>query len=157
MTQTMQTTQDPAGAPHPAANATGMLDLMMRLADLLAHETELVRAGHVCDIGALQREKLRLSLLYQSAIKELNAGGVRIIALPAPVRAQIVAAASRLADVVAQNERALRIGRAATRKLLDMVVESVKSKLSPSIRYTARRTVPVRHAPALVVAIDRRL
>ena len=109
MTQTMQTTQDPAAGPHPAAHATGMLDLMMRLADLLAHETELVRTGHVRDIGALQREKLRLSLLYQSAIKQLNAGGVKVIALPAPLRAQIVAAASRLADAVAQNEQ---IGRA---------------------------------------------
>lgn len=157
MTRTMQMTQDSPAAPHPVANATGMLDLMMRLADLLAHETELVRTGHVREIGGLQREKLRLSLLYQSAIKQLNAGGVRIVGLPAPLRAQIVAAASRLADAVAQNERALRVGRAATRKLLDMVVESVKSKLRPSLRYTARRMAPVRHAPALAVAIDRRL
>ncbi len=157
MTQTMQRAPDPAAAPQAAAQATGMLDLMMRLAELLAHETELVRAGHVRDIGALQREKLRLSLLYHSAIKQLNAAGVRIVALPAPLRAQIVAAGSRLADAVAQNERALRIGRAATRKLLDMLVESVKSKLRPSIRYTARRTAPVRHAPALAIAIDRRL
>jgi hypothetical protein len=133
-----------------------MLDMMMRLADLLASETDLVRAGRVNDIGALQREKLRLSGLYQKVIKDLDASGVKIIALPAPLRAQIVAASGRLADVAAQNERALRVGRAATRKLLEMVVDSVKSRLKQSTRYTARATAP-RYVPALTVAIDRRL
>jgi hypothetical protein len=152
-----QTTQHSTPSPQITTHATGMLDLMMRLADLLAHETELVRDGHVGDIGALQREKLRLSLLYQTAIKQLNTSGTKIIALPAPLRAQIVAASSRLADVVAQNERTLRVGRAATRKLLDMVVESVKSQMRSTTRYTARRTAPRRHAPILAVAIDQRL
>jgi len=152
-----QPTQHSAALSQVTTYATGMLDLMMRLADLLAHETELVRAGQVRDIGGLQREKLRLSLLYQNAIKQLDAGGVKIVALPAPLRAQIVAASSRLADVAAHNERALRIGRAATRKLLDMVVESVRSQLKPTTRYTARRMAPKRHAPALAVAIDQRL
>ncbi len=152
-----QTTQYAAPSSQITTHATGMLDLMMRLADLLAHETELVRDGHVRDIGALQREKLRLSMLYQTAIKQLNASGIKIIALPAPLRAQIVAASSRLADVVAHNERTLRVGRAATRKLLDMVVESVKSQMRSTTRYTARRMAPKRHAPALAIAIDQRL
>lgn len=143
-------------SPPTAMQSTEMLDLMMRLADLLAHETELVRSGHVKDIGSLQREKLRLSELYQNTIKELNAGGVKIIALPAPLRAQIVAASGRLAEVAAQNERALRVGRTATRRLLDMVVDSVKSRLKQSTRYTARATAP-RYVPALTVTVDRRL
>lgn len=143
--------------PTPTSDpAVAMLDLMMRLADLLAHETELVRAGHVSDIAALQREKLRLSMLYQGAIKQLESSGTRIVALPAPLRAQIAAAAGRLAEVVAQNERTLRIGRAATRKLLDMLVESVRSTLRPAIRYNARLKTS-RYAPVLAVAIDQRL
>ena len=145
-----------AAVPPSGHAATGLLDLMMRLADLLANETQLVRDGHVADIAALQREKLRLSQLYQAAIKQLEAGGTKIMTLPAPLRTQIVAAAGRLADAVAQNERALRIGRAATRKLIDMVVDSVKSKMKPPIRYTARLKAP-RYAPALAIAIDRRL
>ena len=146
----------PAVPAQVTSQATDMLDLMMRLADLLAHETELVRAGHVRDIGALQREKLRLSLLYQDAIRRLDAGGVKIVALPAPLRAQVVAASSRLADVAAQNERTLRVGRAATRKLLDMLVDSVKSQFKPLTRYDARRKA-TGYAPAFAVAIDRRL
>jgi hypothetical protein len=146
----------PAPAPQSMQQATDMLDLMMRLADLLAHETELVRAGHVRDIGTLQREKLRLSQLYQEAIRRLDAGGVKIIALAPPLRAQIVAASNRLSAVVAENERALRIGRAATRHVLDMLVASVKARMKPLTRYNARRTAAA-YGPALAVAIDRRL
>ena len=151
----------PAAAPalgpsEAASRATEMLDLMMRLADLLQHETERLRSGHVQDVAPLQKEKLRLSLLYQRAMKELEAGGVKITALPAPLRAQIVAASARLADAVGENERALRVGRAAARRLLDMVVESVKERLKPVSRYNARRTT-AGGAPILAVAVDRRL
>jgi hypothetical protein len=151
-----QTTPPPAAPPQPTAQATDMLDLMMRLADLLANETELVRTGHVSDIGALQPEKLRLSRLYQDTIRRLDAGGVKIIALPAPLRAQIVAASNRLAEVVAQNERTLRVGRAATRRLLDMLVASVTARIKPLTRYNARRKA-TGYGPALAVALDRRL
>jgi hypothetical protein len=151
-----QSTPAAAAAPQLTQQATDMLDLMMRLADLLAHETELVRTGHLRDIGALQPEKLRLSRLYQEAIKRLDAGGVKIMALAPPLRAQIVAAANRLSEVVSENERTLRIGRAATRRLLDMLVASVKSRFKPLTRYTARRQATA-YAPALAVAVDRRL
>ena len=136
--------------------ATAMLDLMLRLADLLAHETKLVRAGRVANIAPLQEEKLRQSARYQKAIKELEASGAKIVALPAPLRAQIVAASNRLAAAVSENERALRVGRAATRRLLDMVVESVRAQVKPLSRYTAR-LAPARHAPRLAVTVDRRL
>jgi hypothetical protein len=151
-----QPTPAAAAPPQLTSQATAMLGLMMRLADLLAHETELLCAGQVRDIGALQREKLRLSQLYQAAIRQLDAAGVKIVALPAPLRAQIVAASSRLADVAAQNERMLRVGRAATRRLLDMLVDSVRSHFKPPTRYNARRKA-TGYAPALAVAIDRRL
>jgi len=136
--------------------ATDTLDLMLRLADLLSHETDLVRQGRVQDIEVLQKEKLRLSQLYQQAVKALQAGGTQLATLPASLRAQIVAASGRLADAVGENERVLRIGRTATRKLLDMVVDSIKAQMKPLNRYNAKLTA-ARHAPALVVAVDRRL
>jgi hypothetical protein len=146
----------PPNPPQIAAQATEMLDLMMRLADLLAHETDLLADGRVRDIEPLQREKLRLSLLYQKAIKEVRASGAKIVALPAPLRAQLFAAARRLAEEVTENERALRIGRAATRRLLDAIVESVQERLKPLSRYNAR-LAPARNAPVLALAVDRRM
>jgi hypothetical protein len=140
--------------PKETTQATDLLDLMMRLADLLASETGLVRSGQVQDIAPLQREKLRLTLLYQNAIKSHQAGGTKLATLPAPLRAQIVAASARLAEAVGKNERALRIGRDATRRLVDMVVASLKDRLKPMSRYDARCTM--RPAAMVPCAVDRR-
>jgi hypothetical protein len=146
----------PMPEPPRALQVTETLDLMLRLADLLAHETELVRVGRIQDIEPLQKEKRRLSQLYQQAAKALHASGAQIATLPASLRVQIVAASGRLADVVGENERALRIGRAATRKLLDMIVDSIKARMKPLNRYNAKLTA-TRHTPALVFAVDRRM
>ena len=146
----------PLAAASLSEQATDMLDLMMRLAELLAHETELLRCGRVRDIEPLQREKLRLTLLYQKALKALTAAGATITALPAPLRSQFVAASGRLADAVGENERALRIGRAATRRLLDAIVESVQARLKPLRHYNARSRTTTGSAP-LALAVDRRL
>jgi hypothetical protein len=142
-------------APQSGGPATELLDLMMRLADLLAHETERVRSGHVQDVAPLQREKIRLSQLYQRKVQEVEASGAKIASLPAPLRAQIVAASGRLADEAAENERALRIGRDATHRLLDMVVASIKMRVKPASRYDAHSALrPARMVPC---AVDRRL
>jgi hypothetical protein len=154
MTASMQAAR-PIPEPPRALQVTETLDLMLRLADLLSHETKLVRQGRIQDIEPLQKEKLRLSQLYQQAVKALHAGGAQI-ALPASLRVQIIAASGRLADAVGENEQVLRIGRAATRKLLDMVVDSIKARMKPLNRYNAKLTA-TRHTPALVVAVDRRM
>jgi hypothetical protein len=152
----------PSHAVRPVAEqprtpqVTETLDLMLRLADLLSHETELVRLGRILDIEPLQKEKLRLSQLYQQGVKALQVGGAQIATLPTSLRMQIIAASGRLADAVGENERVLRIGRTATRKLLDMVVDSIKDRMKPLNRYNATLT-SARHAPALVVAVDRRM
>jgi hypothetical protein len=150
----------PASAPLAPASlseqATDMLDLMMRLAELLEHETELLRSGRLRDIEPLQREKMRLTLLYQKALKALTTAGTTVSALPAPLRVQFVTASGRLADAVGENERALRIGRAATRRLLDAIVESVQAKLKPLRHYDARSRTAASVTP-LALAIDRRL
>jgi hypothetical protein len=142
--------------PPRSLHVTETLDAMLRLADLLSHETELVRSGRIQDIAPLQKEKLRLSQLYRQAAKTLESSGAQIATLPTSLRMQIVAASGRLADAVGENERVLRIGRAATRKLLDMVVDSIKARMKPLNRYNAKLTV-ARHTPALVVAVDRRM
>ncbi len=141
--------------PPRALQVTETLDLMLRLADLLSHETDLVRQGRIQDIEPLQKEKLRLAQLYREAVKTLQGGGAQLATLPTSLRAQIVAASGRLADVVGENERTLRIGRTATHKLLDMVIDSIKAQMKPLNRYNAKLTA-TRRTPALVVAVDRR-
>lgn len=144
-------------APAKPLEATNLLDLLQRLAELMAHETSLVAAGRVKDVGPLQREKLRLAALYQQAIKDFQSGSVSASALPTVLRTQIIAASARLAQVAVENERALRIGRAATRRLLDMVVDSVKERMKPLYRYTAQRLATPPGGVSVAFAVDRRM
>jgi hypothetical protein len=150
------TTAKPTTAAAATLQPSDLLDLMLRLADLLERETGLLRAGRIGDIAQLQTEKLRLTLIYDKAAKALCAGGMTLASMAPPLRAKFVAAGTRLARSVGENERALRIGRAATRRILDIVVESVRARQRPLTRYTAK-LAPPRHSLALAVAIDRRL
>ena len=136
--------------PDPAA----LLDVLSRLADLMTHETALLSAGQVQQIALLQREKLRLTALYQQAIKDAQQG---MISFSPALRAEVVAASARLAEAAVQNERALRIGRAATRRLIDMVVASIRSRVEPLQRYTRKRLTRSPVGPAMAFALDRRL
>lgn len=135
-------------------DATQLLDLLMRLADLMVSETAMLSSGHVRDIGPLQHEKLRLAALYQRAVKGIQSGSIK---LPPALRAQIVAASGRLAQAATENELALRIGRASTRRLLDLVVESIKSRVQPLHRYTAKRLTRPPGGTPMAFALDRRM
>jgi hypothetical protein len=64
-------------------------------------------------------------------------------------------AAARLARAATENERALRIGGAATRRLIEMLVDSIKSQQSAGRGYGATRA-PSRPAPMRPVAVNRR-
>ncbi len=150
------TTMLQAGEANSAVQATDLLDLVMRLADLLEHETALLRSGKVQDIAPLQVEKLRLTVLYDKTGKALIAAGAKLETLPAPLRAQLVAASTRLSQIVAENERALRVGRAAARQLLDVIVNSVRMREKPLLRYSAKPGKPC-HVPVRAFAVDRRL
>ncbi|HUH84455.1 MAG TPA: hypothetical protein VLX85_07580 [Stellaceae bacterium] len=144
----------PSSTSAKPLDATELLDLLMRLADLMASETAMLSSGHVRDIAPLQPEKLRLTALYQRAVKEIQGGGIK---LPPMLRAQIVAASGRLAQAATENELALRIGRASTRRLLDMVIESIKSRVQPLHRYTARRLTRPPGGTTMAFALDRRM
>ena len=76
--------------------------------------------------------------------------------LPAEVRAQLTATGGRFAAAAQENAEALRIGGAATRLLLQMVIESVEAQRRPLSGYTAR-LAPTRATSLLAVALDRHL
>lgn len=156
--KSLPTTEQSSAIVPPSAThrATEMLDLMMRLSDILGNETQCLGEGRIGDIAPLQLEKGRLSVLYEKSIKEMSDTGISVGSVPAPLRAQLVAASNRLTRAVTENERALRIGRAATLRIMDMVIESARLRQRPSMRYTAR-SKPMAEAAALSVAVNRRL
>jgi hypothetical protein len=131
--------------------AAALPEIMEQLSELLAAETRLVKAGRVGEIGALQSEKLRLAGLYETAFKAFDPNNA-----PASARTPALApAAARLARAATENEQALRIGAAATNHLIEMVVETIKSKQNAIRGYGASRA-PSRPATMAPVAVNRR-
>jgi hypothetical protein len=105
----------------------------------------------------LKDEKSRLTRRYRAQLEELRQGRLALGEAPASVRAEIAAASARLAAAAAENERALRAGRAA--------VERVVAAIAKAVVIGERRTrayAPPRHTPHRVtgiggIAVDRRL
>ncbi len=90
--------------------------LAATLAALLERETALVRAMNVAGIAPLQAEKQRLTLMFQQAIK--SPVGAATASLKGPAKAAWLAQIRQLTAAAMDNERALRVGRAATERLI---------------------------------------
>jgi len=139
-----------------AAAAGELLDLMNRLLDVLVEETTLLRGGCIGETASLQAEKTTLAMRYAAAIKALAVMVDKGQSLSIGLRVQLAARSKRLAEVAEENAEALRIGGAATRMLLEMVIESAAAQRRPTSGYTAS-LAPARSQPLLAVALDRRL
>ena len=139
-----------------AAAAGELLDLMNRLLDVLVEETTLLRGGCIGETASLQAEKTTLATRYAAAIKALAVMVDKGQSLSIGLRVQLAARSKRLAEVAEENAEALRIGGAATRMLLEMVIESAAAQRRPTSGYTAS-LAPARSQPLLAVALDRRL
>ena len=133
----------PAGAP----SAASLIALASELAGLLEHETILVRALKIAEIAPLQSEKTRLTLLFQKALTQSP---------PDASSKSWLAAGRRLADAAMDNERALRVGRAATERLIATIVTAVKQSRRPLASYARCKGVP-REPLIAGVSLDRRL
>jgi len=143
----------PLPAPAPADCST-LLALAGTLAALLERETALVCAMEVAAIAPLQAEKQRLTLLFQQSIK--SPAGAATKSLTGPAKAAWLGAVRQLTAAAMDNERALRVGRAATERLIAAVVTAVKQSRRTSIGYSARRVARTGR-PVAGVACDRHL
>jgi hypothetical protein len=144
-------------APAPAAAPTdpqSLAALAATLTALLERETALVRAMDVAGIAPLQAEKQRLTLLFQQAIK--SPAGAAVASLKGPAKAAWLAEIRHLTAAAMDNERALRVGRAATERLIAAVVTAVRQSRRIMTGYSARRVARTGR-PVAGVACDRRL
>lgn len=139
----------------PSAAATDLVAIAGALADLLERETALVRSMQVAKIAPLQADKVRLTQLFQNTLKPRD-GAPAPTALLGRAKAEWLVAGTRLARAAMENEQALRIGRAATERVVAAIVAAVKlSRRSPT-GYAARlATAPVLRVAG--IAVDHRL
>ncbi len=122
------------------------------LTALLERETALVRGLKINEIGPLQPDKTRLTQTLRKLLKQCE-GGAK---LSAAAKQKWVALGERLVAAATDNERALRIGRLATERLIGAVVRAVKESRRPHASYAPRK--PALRDPGFAgVALDRRL
>lgn len=140
-----------------APSAPDLIAVQNALADLLERETAALTTMRLEDASALKDEKARLTRRYRAQLEELRA---KRTALPVAQSAEHVAlltAATRLAGVAAENERALRAGRAAVERVVAAIAGAVKSSQKRLASYGPPRHAPARPRAMGGVAIDHRL
>jgi hypothetical protein len=133
-----------------AEEVTALAD---QLTELLTRETALVRAMRITEIGPLQPEKLRLAQRYQRLIKDL---ATATAPLPPALTSRAMRAGHRLAQAAVENERMLRVGQAATDRLIAAIATAIKRQRPATAGYTTRKSAP-RSASVAGIAVDRRL
>jgi hypothetical protein len=130
-----------------------IIELAASLCAVLGQETALVRAMHVKEIGPLQREKTSLTEAYRKAFKALTARQSGSQLAP-PLKERLQAAGQNLAKAVRENEMMLRVGQAATERLIVAIVTAVNEQRKAAVGYAPKAKMPRGVRPA---AIDRRL
>jgi hypothetical protein len=133
-----------------------LAELADRLTALLSHETELVRAMRIMEIGALQDEKTRLTAAYHKTLKALTTAH-KGKPLSLPVKERLAVPGDRLGVAVTNNELMLRVGRVATERLIAAIVAAVKQQQKSVTAYAPERTTGPRRSFMTSAALDRRL
>ncbi|MGE5200586.1 MAG: hypothetical protein ACM3O6_00855 [Acidobacteriota bacterium] len=150
----MSAAQAPATTP---CSAPDLIAVSGALADLLERETAELAAMRLDAAARLKDEKTRLARRYRAQLEELRAGRIALGDAPESLRAEIAASATRLAAAAAENERALRAGRAAVERVIAAIANAVVAG-----ERRVRAYAPPRHAPGRLsgiggLAVDRRL
>jgi len=140
----------PPPAPAGAGSPADLVAVAGELALLLERETALVADMKIAEIAPLQADKVRLTRRFEALLKA-HAGNVS-----QPVKAQWQAAGKRLAAAAHANERALRVGRIATERLIAAIISAVRKSRRPPMAYSGRRAAPCQPRVA-GVAINQRL
>jgi hypothetical protein len=140
----------------PALGIPGLCTAASELAALLYHETALIRAMKLTEIEPLQADKARLTKLCGTALKEIDPKAPISTAL----RDRWRAVSKKLGDAAIANEMALRVGHAATDRLVSAIVGHIENRHNAAKGYA--RPNPVANGasrrPALAgVTIDRHL
>jgi beta-glucosidase-like glycosyl hydrolase len=141
----------------PPASAPNLIAVSNALADLLERETAALGAMRLKDATALKDEKARLTRHYRAQLEELRAKRTALPAPQSPEHIALMTVAARLAGVAAENERALRAGRAAVERVVAAIAEAVTVNQKRLQGYAPPRHAPARPRAIGGVAVDRRL
>jgi hypothetical protein len=151
-------------SPSPAANAApapgglaGLCAVASQLTTLLDRETSLIRAMKLNEIAPLQADKLRLTKLCGTVLKAIDP----LAPVAKQLKDQWRTVGKRLGDAALANEMALRVGHAATDKLVSAIIGHIERRHNAKSGYarpTSISPATQRRRPSLAgVTVDRHL
>jgi hypothetical protein len=150
----------PARSNNAAAapsNVPVLCAVANELATLLDRETALIRAMKLQEIGPLQADKARLTELCGTTLKTIDPAAP----VSNAVKEQWRLVSKRLGEAAIANEMALRVGHAATDRLVSVIIGQVQKDRSVTNAYARPKAVApgaARRPPTLSgVTIDRSL
>ncbi|HWE75314.1 MAG TPA: hypothetical protein VG328_19295 [Stellaceae bacterium] len=145
------------GAAAVPSNIPALCAIATELANLLDRETALIRAMKLAEIGPLQADKARLTNLCGTTLKTIDPATPVSNAL----RDQWRVVSKKLGDAAVANEMALRVGHAATDRLVSAIVGHIQKERTAATGYARPKPIApgaARRPPTLAgVTIDRSL
>ncbi|HZT89964.1 MAG TPA: hypothetical protein VFA12_18480 [Stellaceae bacterium] len=127
---------------EPAAVARLLVSTGNELVELLAAETQLLRASQTGEISALIERKTRLSNIFATGWRQFHGEPDALDEVSPELRRELLGIVRRLNDAVVENEEMLRIGRRAAELVLDAVGRALQAQ-RPRPVYTAERVACV--------------
>ena len=150
----------PSARGNTAAVAPSNLPVLCavatELATLLDRETALLRAMKLTEIGPLQADKARLTQLCGTTLKAIDP----VAPVSNALKEQWRSVSKKLGDAAVANEMALRVGHAATDRLVSAIVGHIQKERSAAAGYAHPKPIApgASRRPTLAGgAIDRSL
>ncbi|MGH6952938.1 MAG: hypothetical protein ACREGL_02065 [Alphaproteobacteria bacterium] len=143
-----------------AKSASKMIAVAGKLVDVAAREIELLKAMRPSAIQVLQAEKDSLARAYEAELRALRADPEGLAAIEPSLRRELKRVMLWLAEVMAENDRAIRAAREANRRLLRAVVAAAEATRPRASSYTQSGTATQRARSAeraLSLSVDRSL
>jgi hypothetical protein len=150
------TPSSPPAVPNRAA-LPQLAATIVRLTELVERETAVLQTPGMPGFVTLQEEKGRLTQAYARSVAEIGTASGGLDRLAPRLRAEMHAAATRLAQALLRNEAALRATTEATDRVLGTIIRALKQQRVGSTNYAPRRSGAGRSTLPAGMTFDQRL
>jgi flagellar biosynthesis/type III secretory pathway chaperone len=134
-----------------------LIRVASRLVAIMEQEVASLRSMRVRDIAPLQEEKAALAATYEADIRNLARDPELLADVSPALQEELGAAAVRLHQTLAENERAIRAARTAQDRVLQAIVAVVEKNRSRHQGYGVGTAAHPRACDALSLTLDRTL
>lgn len=143
------------GAIAAPADIPALCSAAAELTTLLDRETQLIRAMRLKEIAPLQPDKMRLTQLCGTVLKTIDPK----MSISPGLKEQWRTASKKLGDAAIANEMALRVGNAATARLVSAIIGHIDRRRRATATYARPKPIaPTKPRPSLAgVTVDRQL